>query len=257
VHGDTNSCLAGAMAASRLHIPVAHIEAGLRSFDKTMAEELNRIIVDQLSDLLFVPTQTSFTNLIKEGIDQKKIFIVGNTIADVLKDIKIPEQKNKAYILVTLHRPENVDSVDRLNEIISALEQVAINTGRRLIFPMHPRTRKNLEQFHIILNKVFEVIEPVGYFELLSLQKYADLIITDSGGLQEEANILHVPCVTLRDNTERPEVIDVGSNMLATPDDLIVICNIMITSDRKWETPFGDGDTAKRIMEVVMKWKKE
>lgn len=257
VHGDVNSTLAGAMSASKLHIPLAHIEAGLRSFDRTMAEELNRIIVDHLSDLLFVPTQTSFTNLIKEGIDQKKIFIVGNTIADVLKDIKIPEQHRKKYILLTLHRPENVDNKERLQEITESLEQLSINYGIQIVFPIHPRTKKNMDEFGIKLNSHFEIISPIGYKELLSLEKYAILVISDSGGLQEEANILHVPHVTIRDNTERPEVIDINSNVLANPSNLIEMCDMMISSDRKWDNPFGDGNTAKRVIETVMKWKQE
>ena len=225
VQGDTNTVVAGALAASKLHIRVGHVEAGLRSYDRTMPEEINRVVADHISDYLFAPTDISRENLRKEGIAEEKIFVTGNTIVDsVYQNLEIAKRKvnvladlglePKGYFLVTAHRAENVDNSNRLGEILKGLEQVASEFSLPVVFPVHPRTRKMVAEFGFEFDGI-RAIEPLGFLEFLQLEANARLVLTDSGGVQEEACILGVPCVTLRDNTERPETVDVGANMLA------------------------------------------
>lgn len=270
VQGDTNTVLAGALAASKLNIKIAHVEAGLRSYDKTMPEETNRVVTDHISDYLFVPTETAKNNLLKEGIDEKNIFVVGNTIVDAtLQNLKIAEEKEsineflteitngKDYFLLTLHRAENTDNVDRLKSIVESIIQVAEHFNHNIIFPIHPRTEKKLKEYDLMRkledNSLIKIIEPIGYLEFLILEKNAKLILTDSGGVQEEACILKVPCVTLRENTERPETLDVGGNILAgyNKEKIISSAEIMLKKNRNWENPFGDGNTGKKIVEIL------
>ena len=263
VLGDTNSVLAGALAAAKLHIKVGHIEAGLRSYDRTMPEELNRLLADHLSDYLFAPTPKAKQILLGEGVDEKKIFVTGNTIVDtifqnlelakggndVLNDLKL---KPKQYFLVTLHRQENVDSATRFGSILKGLSQISIKYKMPVVYPVHPRGRKMMDQFKLKPENL-TLIEPLGFLEFLRFQSDARLLLTDSGGLQEEACILGVPCVTLRDNTERPETLEVGSNMLAGADaERILECaEIMLDKKGKWENPFGDGKAAERIVKII------
>ena len=265
VQGDTNTVLAGALAAAKLHIPVGHVEAGLRSFDRSMPEEINRIIADHISDLLFAPTEISGKNLLHEGISAEKIFLTGNTVVDaVLQNIKIAEQKvdplsdlglePQGYFLVTAHRAENVDNPLRLGEIIAGLRKISTLFGLPVLFPMHPRTQKMVHEFSLSTDGI-RVIDPVGYLEFLVLESKAALILTDSGGLQEEGCILSVPCVTFRENTERPETIDVGSNVLSGthPEKMLKAVEQMMDIPRTWNNPFGKGDAAERIIDECRK----
>jgi UDP-N-acetylglucosamine 2-epimerase (non-hydrolysing) len=254
VQGDTNTVLAGAKAAKKLKLKIIHVEAGLRSNDLSMPEEINRIETDKISDFLFTPTSTQKEFLIKEGIDSKKIFVVGNTIVDaVLQNLKLIKKINLSdYFLLTLHRPANVDHPRRLKQIIKSLEKVSSTFNLPIIFPIHPRTKQNLEKYKINLNpSVFIIKEPLGYLEMLSLEKNAKLIFTDSGGIQEEACILKTPCVTIRDNTERPETIQVGANVLSRPEDLSFHTNQMISKTAFWLNPFGSGNTSDKILKLL------
>lgn len=257
VQGDTNTVLAGVLAASKLQIKIGHVEAGLRSFDRTMPEETNRIIADHTSDYLFAPTETSKMHLLNEGISQEKIFVTGNTVVDaayqnleiskygtdVLKKLGLEEKK---YFVATVHRAENVDNKERLGRILNGFSQIYKEFGLPIIFPAHPRTLKMIEEFGLEVPESTRLIEPLGYLEFMQLESEAKLILTDSGGVQEEACILKVPCVTLRDNTERPETVDVGANLIAGSGEQIVECTRkMIESDCEWENPYGDGNAAE------------
>ena len=264
VQGDTNSTLSSALAAVKLHIPVAHVEAGLRSFDKRMPEEINRIIADHCSMLLFAPTEKAALNLIAEGIFPEKVFIVGNTIVDaVLQNIEIARRKSsikeKDYILLTLHRAENVDNKKILENIVDAL----ISINEKIIFPVHPRTKKRLEEFKLLQklkDSNVELIDPLGYLDFLLLLSNAKLVLTDSGGVQEEAIILHVPCVTLRTTTERPETIEAGGNVLAgvEKEGIVKTLNFLLSGGeqyakmKKAKNPFGDGKSGERIVSIIL-----
>ena len=264
VQGDTNSTLSSALAAIKLHIPVAHVEAGLRSFDKRMPEEINRIIADHCSMLLFAPTEKAALNLITEGIFPEKVFIVGNTIVDaVLQNIEIAKRKSsikeKDYILLTLHRAENVDNKKILENIVDAL----ISINEKIIFPVHPRTKKRLEEFKLLeklKNSNIKIIEPLGYLDFLLLLSNAKLVLTDSGGVQEEAIILHVPCVTLRTTTERPETIEAGGNVLAgvEKEGIVKTLNSLLFDEERYakmkkaKNPFGDGKSGERIVSIIL-----
>ena len=270
VQGDTNTVLAGALVASKLKIDVAHVEAGLRSFDKNMPEEINRVLTDHISSYLFAPTEKAKDNLLNEGIEENKIFVVGNTIVDAtLQNLKIAEKNTfvreffenitnmEDYFLLTLHRAENVDNEERLKNIIDGIIKVIDIFDKTIIFPIHPRTKKRLEEFNLLeklkSNKKIKIIEPVGYLEFLMLEKNAELILTDSGGVQEEACILKIPCITLRDNTERPETVEVGANILVgdNKEKLINAVEIMLNKERDWENPFGDGKSGERIIKIL------
>lgn len=262
VEGDTNSVLAGALAAYKLGITIGHVEAGLRCYDRKMPEEINRTLTDHCSDYLFAPTETSKSNLIREGIDENKIYVTGNTIVDAvhhtlpisiknvdpLKDLNLTSSK---YILATIHRQENVDNKVRFSSILKGLELVSDKLKLHVVYPVHPRALKMMKKLR--LNPKIFLINPLDYLSFLQLEKNAALIMTDSGGVQEEACILGVPCVTLRDNTERPETIEVGSNMLAGSDPKVIskIAEIMIKK-KKWIQPFGDGKSGKRITSIII-----
>ena len=265
VQGDTNTVCAGALAAAKLHIVVGHVEAGLRSYDRSMPEEINRIVADHISDQLFAPTEVSRQNLLHEGIYAEKITVTGNTVVDaVLQNIKIGQEKAHpleyldlepgGYFLVTAHRAENVDDPIRLAEILAGLKNISDHYRLPVIFPMHPRTQKMVREFSLSTEGI-RVIDPVGYLEFLILESKAALLLTDSGGVQEEGCILSVPCVTLRNNTERPETIDAGSNILAgtNPDQILAAAERMINIPRTWNNPFGTGDAAPRIIDVCKK----
>jgi len=268
VQGDTNTVLAGALAASKistttsftgLRYLLGHVEAGLRSYDRQMPEEINRFISDHLSDLLFAPTRQSKKILVKEGIDPKKIFVTGNTIVDaVFQNLEIAKKRVKFtqkgdYILVTLHRQENVDEPNHLKSILRGIELASLELNKRVIFPLHPRTELKLKTFGMTLPSTFLVTQPLGFLEFLMLESHAALLMTDSGGVQEEAAILKVPCVTLRTTTERPETIEVGANDLAgvESDTILRSAKKMIEAAREWENPFGDGRAAHYILEGI------
>ncbi|MBN1324567.1 MAG: UDP-N-acetylglucosamine 2-epimerase (non-hydrolyzing) [Methanotrichaceae archaeon] len=263
VQGDTNTVMAGALAASKLHIKVGHVEAGLRSLDRRMPEEINRIVADHVSDYLFPPTEISKQNLLKEGISEAKINVVGNTIVDsVYQNRAIASRKvnmlkelgldPKGYFLVTAHRAENVDDRSRLGEIIRGLELVGSEFSAPVVFPMHPRTRKMVQEFGLHLDGI-RAIEPLGFLEFLQLEAESRLILTDSGGVQEEACILGVPCVTLRDNTERPETVEVGANLLvgALSGRILEGVRGMMDAENGWRNPFGEGRAGEMIVELV------
>jgi len=263
VEGDTNTVLAGALAATKLHIDVGHVEAGLRSYDRRMPEEINRVLTDHCSDYLFAPTETARRILLGEGIPDTKIFVTGNTIVDaVFQNLEIAKDRNNAlndlhlepknYFLVTAHRQENVDVKERFKGIISGLELVSDEFGLPVIYPIHPRARKMMNHFGLKANGI-EFIEPVDYLSFLQLESKAKLVLTDSGSVQEETCILGVPCVTLRDNTERPETLEVGSNMLVgtEPEKIFEGVKLMLERENNWENPFGDGKAGKRIVEIL------
>ena len=265
VQGDTNTTLAGALAAAKLQIKVGHVEAGLRSFDRRMPEEINRVLTDHISDYLFAPTEKARQNLLREGLDGSRIYVTGNTIVDavyqnleiakkkvsVLKDLGL---KPEGYFLVTAHRQENVDVKERLEGILKGLELIRQEFSMPVVFPMHPRTRRRIREFGLSLDGI-EVINPLGFLEFLQLEANARLVLTDSGGVQEETCILKVPCVTLRDNTERPETLEVGSNVLAgtNPESILESVRIMLDRKRSWKNPFGDGRAGERIVRIILK----
>jgi UDP-N-acetylglucosamine 2-epimerase (non-hydrolysing) len=265
VQGDTNTVLAGSIAATKLQIKVGHIEAGLRSYDHQMPEETNRVLADHCSDYLFAPTEKSKQILLHEGIEERKIFTVGNTVVDaVSQNLEIAKAKNNAlhhfgvkqgqYILATSHRQENVDDKTKFIGLMQGLKKVQKEFQMPLIYPIHPRAKKQIETFHIDTQNL-TLIEPLDYLTFLQLENYANLVLTDSGGVQEETCILKVPCVTLRENTERPETIEVGANSLAgtNPEKIANGAKTMTKKRRNWKNPFGDGKTAQRITDTLIK----
>lgn len=271
VAGDVNSTIACALVAKKLQIPVAHVEAGLRSYDEKMPEEINRVLTDRISDILFTPSQDAEENLMREGISRDKIFFVGNIMIDSLVEhiekAKKSDIKNKlgigekaTYILVTLHRPSNVDNKEGLDMLLNMFEQIGQPVN--MIFPMHPRTRKNIELFGFdqrisrIPNLI--VIDPVGYLDFLKLQMDAGLVLTDSGGIQEETTFLGIPCLTLRENTERPITVEVGTNQLVELDIKSIrtaIENVLVGNVKQGSIPkYWDGKTAERVVNVLDQW---
>ena len=264
VEGDTNSVLAAALAASKLHIKVGHIEAGLRSHDMQMPEEVNRILTDHCSDYLFAPAEGAKATLMNEGIHEGKIFVTGNTIVDAVyqhldmakksaKTLSTMGLRKGEYFLVTLHRQENVDNRERFASILESLDKIAAEYGLPVIYPVHPHSQKMMAEF-ALKAKNLRLIDPVAYLGFLQLESNARLILTDSGGVQEEACILKIPCVTLRDNTERPETIEIGSNMLAgaSPKKILRCSKVMLSKQNGWINPYGDGRAGYRIVKQVL-----
>ena len=259
LYGDTNSTLAGSLAAVKLHIPIAHVEAGLRSFNKKMPEEINRILTDHSSDILFTPTETAIKNLKNEGITGNKVCHVGDVMLDstlyytqkaerestILSDLKISSRK---FVLVTIHRAENTDDLDKLNKIFNSLEMLA--KRHILVLTLHPRTKKSLESLNYSFqNSNIKFIEPVGFLDMLMLEKHSKIIITDSGGVQKEAYFQKVPCITVRDETEWIELIENGWNFLANHENLCDIFNQM--DDVKFpetDTIYGNGNASDKIV---------
>lgn len=261
VQGDTNSVLAGALAANKLGIKIGHHEAGLRSHDLTMLEETNRIITDHIADFLFTPTIDADKNLRDEGISPENIFHTGNTVVDAVRQNLEISKKNadvhkklglNEYILVTAHRAENVDVEKRLRGIMDGLMLVHQFFKKPIVWPIHPRTKNNMDKFGIEKPEGVRFIEPVGYLDFLQLEAEATLIITDSGGIQEEACIMQVPCVTIRDNTERPETIKAGVNILAgtNANSILSAAKEMSSKAHDWANPFGDGTAGEKIIDV-------
>ncbi len=262
VEGDTNTVLAAGLAANKMGIRLGHVEAGLRSHDRQMPEEINRILVDHLADELYAPTATAADNLRREAIAGNRITITGNTVVDeVLRNLPraldLPHHPaagpDRPYFLATVHRAENTDDADRLAGIIEGLRRASEALGARLLLSLHPRTASRLREYAIGLPPGFVVLSPVGYLESLALQARAALVLTDSGGIQEEACTLGVPCVTLRDNTERPETVDAGANQLAgaLPDRILEVATTMIDRRGSWTNPFGDGHSGERIIAII------
>jgi UDP-N-acetylglucosamine 2-epimerase (non-hydrolysing) len=263
VEGDTNTVLAGALSAVKLGIRVGHVEAGLRSYDRRMPEEINRISADHCSDLLFAPTEKAMQTLLSEGVPSDRVFVTGNTVVDaVYQNLEISERKecvykelsvdNGGYFLATVHRQENVDDEKRFRGILEGLELVQKEFGFPVVYPIHPRSRKQLSVFNAEAKGV-KLVEPLDYLSFLRLEKNARLVFTDSGGVQEEACILNVPCVTLRDNTERPETLEVGSNVLAgtDPHKIAEKTRLMLSRNNHWQNPFGNGHAGERIIRIL------
>jgi len=268
VVGDVNSTVACSLTASKLRVPVAHVEAGLRSFDRTMPEEINRVVTDALSDYLFATEEAGVTNLKNEGVGEEKIFLVGDVMIDSLmlyqEKAKRSEIKKSfdisacEYTLVTLHRASNVDNRESLLVILDIFR--AIEKHGKIIFPIHPRTRKRLEEFDLLsqysMVKNLVLTNPIGYLDFLSIMTDAKLVLTDSGGIQAETTFLNVPCVTLRENTEQPCTVESGTNVLAG---LAVEKVVDLVSDcyagtwKKGKLPeFWDGKAAERIVKALV-----
>ncbi|WP_137287834.1 non-hydrolyzing UDP-N-acetylglucosamine 2-epimerase [Halorussus salinisoli] len=261
VQGDTNTTLAGTIAASKLDAELGHVEAGLRSDDRGMPEEINRIICDHTADRLFAPTPAAAENLRAEGIPSDRISVTGNTVVDALQRHRtLAADQSTAlddyevtpgeYGLVTVHRAENVDDRERFADVLTGIDRVAREFDMEMIYPVHPRARKVLSD--LTVPDSIRVVEPLDYLEFLRLESDAGLILTDSGGVQEEACVLGVPCVTLRKNTERPETIAAGANRLGgvTPTRILDASRDMVKADTGWDNPFGDGDAASRILDT-------
>ena len=262
VYGDVNSTVAAAIVCAKLLIPIAHVEAGLRSFDRTMPEEVNRVIVDQISDMLFTPSEDGNVNLLNEGIAKDKIKLVGNVMIDTLVSL-LPKAREqplpdlpKRFALVTLHRPANVDDEIFLRDILQVLQDV----GRDLnvLFPVHPRTRQRISALGIDTgkNNGLYFMEPLSYLQFLALQTRAEVVITDSGGIQEETTYLGIPCLTLRDNTERPITTEIGTNILLGRDATRLREELgkINSGIRKSSSlpPLWDGHASERIASILM-----
>ncbi len=267
VVGDVNSTIACSLTAVKLGIKVAHVEAGLRSFDRAMPEEINRILTDSLSDYLFVTEKSGLENLQREGISKEKVFFVGNVMIDSLINFLPKIEKSSAitdnnltqndYCLITLHRPSNVDGKESLHELIDLIQEVS--NKKKVIFPIHPRTKKNLENYNLLkfLNHNTIITEPLGYIDFIALLKNSNFVLTDSGGIQEESTYLGIPCVTLRTTTERPVTVEIGTNNLVGEEINSArkyIAEIMEGNAKKGQIPeLWDGHAAERIVNILLK----
>ncbi|WP_106498260.1 non-hydrolyzing UDP-N-acetylglucosamine 2-epimerase [Lentibacillus sp. Marseille-P4043] len=265
VYGDTNSTLAGGLAASKLHIPVAHVESGLRSFNKNMPEEINRVITDHLADWLFCPSHTAVENLKREGI-KKGVYRTGDIMYDAVLRFKHHALQQSTiiealsltevdYYLATIHRAENTDSPERLKSILNAFQQLDME----VILPLHPRTERKINQFGLtefISSSPIKIVEPLHYFDMLAVASQAKAILTDSGGVQKEAYMLQVPCMTLRDETEWVETIRSGWNHLVGADSQLIVDTVKsFQVPKQYPQLFGDGNTSKTIIDILKKSK--
>lgn len=267
VVGDVNSTIACSLVASKLHIPTAHVESGLRSFDRTMPEEINRIATDAICHYCFVTEQSGIENLLHDGFSEERMFFVGNTMIDslhyalpkanessILRDLNLESGK---YVLMTIHRPSNVDSQEQLTMLLEIF--ATLSKERTVVFPVHPRTRKNIELFGLSSlleqNPSIKLIDPQGYVPFLALMQNADFVMTDSGGIQEETTALGVPCLTLRTTTERPSTVELGTNILIQPNRESIESSIdaMLNQKRKEGIvpPLWDGNAAERIVSQI------
>lgn len=258
VYGDVNSTCAAALVCSKLLVPIGHVEAGLRSFDRTMPEEVNRLVTDQLADFLFTPSSDGNDNLQREGVSPEKVYLVGNVMIDSLVRLmssaaKLGQRSDTPYALVTLHRPSNVDDPEALKDILESL--LEISYGLRIVFPVHPRTRQSISELDIDLSRL-DLLEPSPYVEFLALQRDAAVVITDSGGVQEETTYLGVPCLTLRENTERPITTTLGTNVLVGQDMIKLQTELskILAGHKKPRTipPMWDGHAGERIADILL-----
>ena len=265
VYGDTNSTLAGALAAVKLQVPIAHVEAGLRSFNRKMPEEINRVLTDHAANLLFAPTETAVANLRHEGIADNRVRLVGDVMYDAAlfyaereansRVLEVLGIEPRGYVLATVHRAENTDDPERLRAIFEGLAQVAEQLP--VVLPLHPRTRKALEREGLLeqMTRSLHLIKPVGYLEIIALEKNARIIATDSGGVQKEAYFHRVPCVTLRDETEWVELVETGWNRLVAPREPVGIARaIMQNLDTRGREVglYGGGQSAEKIVEILL-----
>ena len=266
VVGDVNSTLACALVATKLHVPVAHVEAGLRSGDRRMPEEINRVMTDSIADLLFVTEQSGVDNLKREGIADERIHLVGNLMIDSLvafreraAQVDIIEQlgvEPQSYVLMTMHRPSNVDHAEGIAALVETIERLAAE--RTVVFPIHPRTKNRIAEFgytdKVMTMSNLKLLEPLGYLQFLRLMEEAAVVVTDSGGIQEETTFLGVPCLTLRENTERPITIEMGTNELMALDPAQIqqrVTEVTDTSYKPQQPPYWDGAAAERIVKVI------
>ena len=267
VVGDVNSTIAVSLAAVKLGMRVAHVEAGLRSFDRSMPEEINRLLTDAIADYLFVTEDDAIEHLLKEGRPRESIFLVGNVMIDSLRyflptaqqsgigeDLGLAKgQSWRRFAVLTLHRPSNVDSADKLNELLGAIDSIAAEVP--VIFPVHPRTRQRLNQAGVSHHPNLKFVEPVGYLDFLCLLSRATLVLTDSGGIQEETTALGIPCLTLRENTERPVTITQGTNLLVgtDPANIVSAARKSLSGESKAGRipPLWDGHAAERIVDIL------
>ncbi|QGA81916.1 non-hydrolyzing UDP-N-acetylglucosamine 2-epimerase [Halomicrobium sp. LC1Hm] len=263
VQGDTNSVLAGAIVTSKMDAKLGHIEAGLRSYDRKMPEEINRVLTDHASDHLFAPTESAAANLATEGITDR-VTVTGNTVVDavdqhadlatsesaVLERFEISPGK---YLVLTAHRSENVDVKGRFRSIIEGVSRAADSVGFPVIYPVHPRAEERLSEFEFSIPENIRIVEPLDYLDFLHLEQHAAAMVTDSGGVQEESCILDTPCVTVRANTERPETVTVGANELVGVDPTKIATGVKaaVETDVDWENPFGDGTAAEQILDTL------
>jgi len=263
VVGDVTSTMACAIVAQKFHVPVAHVEAGIRSGDWTMPEEINRLVTDSITNYFFTTSKVANDNLMKSGVEEERIFFVGNTMIDTLlkhqnnfrrpifwDEFKLSEA---SYLVLTLHRPANVDEEDKLKALI---DEIILNSfDLPIIFPVHPRTRRIIQNLGI-MNERLHMIEPLGYLEFNYLVERAKCVITDSGGITEEATVLGVPCMTLRDNTERPETVFIGTNELIGTHPKAIAPAMKILFSGKWKKggipELWDGNTGKRIVQTII-----
>lgn len=263
VHGDTNSTLAGSVTTCKLDPALAHVEAGLRSFDRRMSEEHNRVLSDHAADYLFAPTERAVGHLHDEGLTDG-VHLTGNTIVDAVEGhIDIAARKSDAldrlgleageFVLLTAHRAENVDDPDRLRDVLAGVARFATEAGLECVYPAHPRSARRIREFGIDVPDAVRVVDPLDFLDFLLLEDRAALVVTDSGGVQEESAILGTPCVTVRENTERQETVELGANRLAgtDPDDIVAAARAMLGAEG-WDPPYGDGRTAERILDVLL-----
>lgn len=266
VYGDTNSTLAGALAAAKLHIPVAHVEAGLRSFNRRMPEEINRVLTDHTSRWLFAPTEAAVANLRREGVAGEGVCLVGDVMYDAalhfvsvavarsVRSAVLATLAGRPYVLATVHRAENTDEPERLRAIVQAL--VALAGDVDVVWPVHPRTRSALAKLNLDVNatKGLHCTEPLGYLDMIEMEQAAQLVVTDSGGVQKEAFFFGKPCVTLRDETEWVELVEAGWNRLAPPSSaeaLLKAFRAALGTSGQAIEPYGQGDAARRIADIL------
>jgi UDP-N-acetylglucosamine 2-epimerase (non-hydrolysing) len=264
VQGDTNSVLAGTIAATKMdNIEVGHVEAGLRSFDRDMPEEINRRMADHAADYLFAPTDTSRDQLRQEGLSDESITVTGNTIVDaVQQNVEIAHERSsiltdldlgEQFALLTAHRAENVDYRDRFENLLNSVSKAANEHDLPVVYPIHPRAKKRISELELDVPDTIQLIDPQDFLDFLVLEDEAAIIFTDSGGVQEESCILRTPCVTLRDNTERPETVEVGANLVVGVEsgDVSSGTDEMLTREQNWTNPFGDGLAADQIIDTL------
>lgn len=264
VQGDTNSALAGGIVASKLETDLGHVEAGLRSYDREMPEETNRALIDHAADHLFAPTANAADNLRDENISDQRIEVTGNTVVDAVEqNASLAASKSDIldelglelgeFALMTAHRPGNVNDRKRFAGLLDGVAKYAEVTNVDVVYPVHPRSEEQLGEYDLTVPDAIQCVEPLNFLDFLRLESTASVVFTDSGGVQEETCILGTPCVTVRDNTERPETIDVGSNTLAepTPDSIVGSAFDIKSGGNDWDTPFGDGHASERILQTL------